>query len=579
MRNQNVATASSRAERWFKGLSAVIAIGSLAVSARAGEPSKEQWTRGRELFLREWVVNDPRSHGGDGLGPVFNDSSCVACHNAGAPGGGGPNSKNVDIITAVPNVIQQPAFSMATPPREPRFLDLALESLLGIEPPRPTNPPQAPQPPPAPRRPDTTELIKAHAGFRTARSVVLHRFASEPGYEAWRNEMLGTSRFGFGGMVNGFTAAQRADAELNQIRMMAQFERNMGQTQSQIGPFTILHSQRNPTALFGAGLIDSIPDSVLEQAAQARYPDFPEISGRVSRQKDGRIGRFGWKAQTPTLEDFVLTACAVELGLEVPGHSQGGLPRKPEVKARGLDLNAEECNALTAYVKALPAPSRVNADNPDVVAGKELFGRIGCATCHSTKLGDVEGLYSDLLVHDMGPELGDTGQYGVFVPDSDDSEILDEPQEPIAAGEGRPAPVAVIIDGATPPIVVAATEPPAPVQTAVTVSDVRVFSTTDPFGIAVVGQPSVSTRPKTGPASRQEWRTPPLWGLRDSGPYLHDGRAATLERAIALHGGEGSRPARNYFTLSPQERMQLQAFLKSLTAPPQGDGALTMRED
>jgi len=55
---------------------------------------------GREIFLREWLPNDPRSHGGDGLGPVFNDTSCVACHNLGGAGGGGPASKNVDIITA-----------------------------------------------------------------------------------------------------------------------------------------------------------------------------------------------------------------------------------------------------------------------------------------------------------------------------------------------------------------------------------------------------------------------------------------------------------------------------------------------
>jgi hypothetical protein len=62
---------------------------------------------GAEIFSREWIPGDSRSHGGDGLGPVFNDSSCVACHNQGGVGGGGPASKNVDIVTAfhapVPN--------------------------------------------------------------------------------------------------------------------------------------------------------------------------------------------------------------------------------------------------------------------------------------------------------------------------------------------------------------------------------------------------------------------------------------------------------------------------------------------
>ena len=43
-----------------------------------------------------------------------------------------------------------------------------------------------------------------------------------------------------------------------------------------------------------------------------------------------------------------------------------------------------------------------------------------------------------------------------------------------------------------------------------------------------------------GAAKRGEWRTPPLWGFRDSAPYLHDGRAQDLAQAVALHGGQGA---------------------------------------
>ena len=68
-------------------------------------------------------------------------------------------------------------------------------------------------------------------------------------------------------------------------------------------------------------------------------------------------------------------------------------------------------------------------------------------------------------------------------------------------------------------------------------------------------------------ARRREWRTPPLWGVRDSGSYLHDGRAVTLDQAIALHGGQGKDPATRYFGLSPRRRQQVGAFLKSLVAP------------
>ena len=74
--------------------------------ARAdSEPAKaDSVAVGYEIFNREWMPNDPRSHGGDGLGPVYNDSSCVACHNSGGSGGAGPVSKNIDILNASRNL-------------------------------------------------------------------------------------------------------------------------------------------------------------------------------------------------------------------------------------------------------------------------------------------------------------------------------------------------------------------------------------------------------------------------------------------------------------------------------------------
>jgi mono/diheme cytochrome c family protein len=570
-------------------------------------PTPAQLAEGRALFLREWMAG-PTEHGGDGLGPVFNDSSCVACHNAGGPGGGGPNSKNVDIVTASPNGMV--AFDMpqvprlaASAPSEPSFKDRALEALFGIDPPvaRPEDVPArgvagigpdgvrigdvvdvdvaAPAvvpTAPAPRKPDRGPLIAAHAGFRTSNSVVLHRFSTEPDYEAWRANLLGLNGMFLPAMADTAAARRaRADAEIQSIQLLTQARVQDIGGGIATGEFSLAHSQRNPTALFGSGLIDRIPDSAIEAQAALRHEGFPEIAGRVARGKDGRIGRFGWKAQTPTLEDFVLTACAVELGLEVPGHSQGGLPSKPEYKPAGLDLTAEQCASLTAYVRALARPTRAGADHPDVRAGERLFASIGCAECHAPRLGDVEGIYSDLLVHDLGPTLGDVGQYGVFVPDSSEPDVVDEPPGPIASAD--------VDQGAVPAPDPFPAEPPIAAtalsltQRAGVIHDptvVQVFTTPDvavtpvegfgPGGFGVFG---VAPRPASGPAGRQEWRTPPLWGLRDSGPYLHDGRADTVEEAIALHGGEGSNPARNYFALTPAERRQLLAFLKSLTAP------------
>jgi CxxC motif-containing protein (DUF1111 family) len=315
----------------------------------------------------------------------------------------------------------------------------------------------------------------------------------------------------------------RLDAKLHQVPRIGEvaedtllaklgMHRSPSPNPVEYGDFTLFHFQRNAIPLFGAGLIDSVPDSVLEAAARQRFAECPEISGRVCRLPDGRIGRFGWKAQEATLAEFVLTACAVELGLEVPGRHQAGNPRDGEYRATGLDLTSELCQDLVAFVRALPAPvelaSATDREARAVAAGRASFERIGCATCHVANLGEVRGIYSDLLLHDLGEDLGEIGSYGVTLP------------EP-AAGEP--------------------------------VSDDR-------------------------SAAREEWRTAPLWGLRDSAPYLHDGRAETLEQAIALHAGEATATASRYFRLSSPERWQVQAFMKSLGAPAGGQSQNTEQD-
>jgi hypothetical protein len=216
----------------------------------------------------------------------------------------------------------------------------------------------------------------------------------------------------------------------------------------------------------------------------------------------------------------------------------------------------------------------------------------------------VEGLFSDLLLHDLGPALGDVGQYGVFDPSSSEDEIVDDPasvadasnetgpmlpiQAPLpvvppptatapaeVAGPATPAPPStppsVVVSAPlapptdTPGVVISEPAPPqAPVARFSTPVALSVtFSGTAQLGLAE--QPI--KRPTSGPASRFEWRTPPLWGFRDSAPYLHDGRAKTLDQAVVMHGGESTRITQSFFNLTAKERRQLETFLKSLTAP------------
>ena len=246
---------------------------------------------------------------------------------------------------------------------------------------------------------------------------------------------------------------------------------------------------RNPPPLFGTGLIDRLADTELERVARQQPPS---TRGRVHRLKGGRIGRFGWRAQVASLEDFVLGACANELGLEVPGHHQAASPLDPAAKAKTLDLAQDECDALVQYVRSLPPPNVLEPSGSQgsaAMEGRRLFQSVGCESCHIADLGSVRGIYSDLLLHDMGEELSDPGSY-----DTEESTTLDR-------------------------------------------------------------------------LKRGEWRTPPLWGFRDSAPYLHDGRARNLEQAVVLHGGQGAASVRRFRALDPGQQSQVLAFLNSLAAP------------
>ena len=71
----------------------------------------------------------------------------------------------------------------------------------------------------------------------------------------------------------------------------------------------------------------------------------------------------------------------------------------------------------------------------------------------------------------------------------------------------------------------------------------------------------------TWDALQREWTTPPLWGVADSAPYLHDGRAATLEEAIMWHGGEATSSREAFEGLPRDQKDLVIVFLRSLRAP------------
>jgi hypothetical protein len=174
-----------------------------------------------------------------------------------------------------------------------------------------------------------------------------------------------------------------------------------------------LTSVRNASPLYGSALIEAIPDEVIRGGAGARG----KVKGRPNLVRDAqgreRVGRYGWKADTATLEQFVADAFRNELGITSPlapadliaprDSDCGGSP------ATTWDDDGGTIRAVAAYLASLPPPPpRLRSLNPE---GRALFSSSGCTDCHTPALRTTAGaevpLYSDLLLHDMGPALDD----------------------------------------------------------------------------------------------------------------------------------------------------------------------------
>jgi CxxC motif-containing protein (DUF1111 family) len=206
-----------------------------------------------------------------------------------------------------------------------------------------------------------------------------------------------------------------------------------------------------PPSVTGLGLLEAVNDATLLALADPDDADGDGISGRVQLvdstdfiaeivslealvsgdavtrdrllEVDGRyIGRFGKKAISINLLHQTVSAYALDMGLttdlipqdlfnpRIGGHATDEVP-DPEVPSGTVDQ-------VVFYLRTLRPPPRRDLDDPDVTAGERLFEEIGCASCHVPTLrtgrSDIDRLhevtfhpYTDLLLHEMGPELDD----------------------------------------------------------------------------------------------------------------------------------------------------------------------------
>jgi CxxC motif-containing protein (DUF1111 family) len=283
---------------------------------------------------------------------------------------------------------------------------------------------------------------------------------------------------------------------------------------------------RIPTPVFGSGLIEAIPDSVILANIQSNatakramgisgHPN-SHLSGNVNRSgNDGTITRFGWKAQNKSLLMFSGEAYNVEMGIsnqlfpqerdETPSCLFTATPNDaqnfttPVTTATSNPTVISDIEAFANFMRML-APPTPAPDTPSITNGRANFIKIGCAHCHTPSLttgkaiasgsstnpsaalsNQTAHLWSDLLVHHMGKGLAD--------------------------------------------------------------------------GIT------------QGGAGPDEFRTAPLWGVGQRIFFLHDGRTSNLVEAIRAHQSKGSEANRviNHFNkLTTQEQQEIIDFLRAL---------------
>lgn len=268
----------------------------------------------------------------------------------------------------------------------------------------------------------------------------------------------------------------------------------------------IMTSPRVAPAVIGLGLLEFVPEKDILALADPEDADGDGISGRPNWVHDPetaekRLGRFGWKANQPSLLAQDAGAANGDIGLTTSVHPQQNCPPAQTACRAAPDGGSPEISdeflaKLVHYNRTLAVPARRAPADPEVVAGSRLFAETGCAACHTPTLRTGPAAtpislanqtfhpYTDLLLHDMGPELAD----------------------------GRPDFEASGSEWRTPPL----------------------------WGIGLV--PAVNGHDR----------------------LLHDGRARGVAEAILWHGGEAEAARERFKALNSADRERLVAFVKSL---------------
>jgi len=271
-------------------------------------------------------------------------------------------------------------------------------------------------------------------------------------------------------------------------------------------PKDVMISPRIAPAVFGLGLLEAIAEKDVLKNADPEDKNKDGISGRANyvwnvKKNKLSLGRFGWKANQPTLEQQAGGAFLGDMGITTPLFSENNCPAVQIncVKAsekKEPEINSKHFRSVVVYSHLLSVPERRTLQELELQAGEKLMNDLKCTSCHVQKFQTSKQAefkenanqtiypYTDLLLHDMGEDLSD----------------------------GRPDFLANGNEWRTAPL----------------------------WGIGLISKVNKHTR------------------------FLHDGRARSIEEAILWHGGEAAASKEAYKKLTKLERAQLIKFIEVL---------------
>jgi CxxC motif-containing protein (DUF1111 family) len=312
---------------------------------------RSRFAQGDAAFAAVFVAAPSENH--PGLGPTFNNASCNGCHIG--------DGRGQQVVGLGPR----------------RSMALVKVSLLDGQPELPGGPGAVP---------GLGTQLQDHATFG---------FAPEASVRLGWDELPGAY-------------ADGTPYSLRRPRLSISLPNN------QPLPPELLTSLRVAPPNFGRGLIEAIPDQAILALADPDDQNGDGISGRPNWVWDLpsgslRLGRFGLKANTASLLQQTAGAYAQDMGISNP------LFPDPD---GSTDIDQQTLEAVTFYLQTLAVPVRRVADDPRLRVGETQFVQAGCAACHQPTLTTDRSpvralanqqifLYSDLLLHDLGPGLAD----------------------------------------------------------------------------------------------------------------------------------------------------------------------------